>query len=342
MLSQNFINKHLKKLSPLSIILSPISLIWAAVQVLRRRNSRRHNPYKADVKVISVGNITSGGSGKTPFTIFLAKHLTNLGKKVAISHRGYKGDYENENKIISDHSGLLPAAQNAGDEAVLIAQNLPGISVCVGKNREISIRMLCRHVPDLDIVILDDSFQNLKVYHDLDFVIFKMPDPIGNGLCIPAGFLREPLSALKFADLIIINGKGELPRSFDSLKSDFIRGDYQFQGFFLSNKAKLNSELLRKSKIGIVSGIAEPQSLENTLKKNGFSWLFHLKFPDHHSYQKNSDLLLIKKFARMHQIDYLITTEKDYVKLRYCHLNLKICTLRIEFLPDHPFKIDLS
>ena len=155
----------------------------------------------------------SGGTGKTPFTIFLAKYLQQKGFKIAVSHRGYKGDFENTNILISDAHKVFEEAKNAGDESYLLALKLNGIPVIVGSNRQISIRILEKRYPELDYIILDDSFQKHSIKKDFEFVIFKSTIGIGNGFVLPAGFLRESLKALKFADYFVINGRKniELP-----------------------------------------------------------------------------------------------------------------------------------
>lgn len=303
------------------------------MQKNRRRRYHRHPGKKAEVKIISIGNITSGGSGKTPFTIFLANYLQNKGKKIAVSHRGYKGSYEYDNRIISDRTSCLPAAQNAGDEAQLLAEKLPGIPVCTGKDRWKSIELLCKTFPDLDIIILDDSYQHLQVQHDLDIVIFKMPRPLGNGLLLPAGILREPLSALHDADIIIINGEGEIPHFVNKFAAQVFQGKYHNAGFFLNNQRPVDINKLKKSKLGIVSGIAQPQSLEASIIQQHLNWEFHLKFADHYDYT-NEDKLQIDRVCRQHQVQYLITTEKDYTKLKELNLKTPAAVFRIEFQID--------
>ncbi|MBC8384473.1 MAG: tetraacyldisaccharide 4'-kinase, partial [Candidatus Cloacimonetes bacterium] len=148
---QNFIEKHLYHRSLISYLLYPISLKYGFFQWLRRK-VYEHFPslsYQSKIKIISVGNIVSGGSGKTPFTIFLAKHLSEKGYNIAVSHRGYKGKFENRNKLISDENVVLDFAKEAGDEAFLLAQKLEHIPVIVGKNRQLSIKILEKEAPDI-------------------------------------------------------------------------------------------------------------------------------------------------------------------------------------------------
>lgn len=340
MTHQDFIRRHLLNRSILSIILSPLSLINAIIQKLRREWYHHYKAKKADVKIISIGNITAGGSGKTPFTIWLAKHLVGQGKKLAVSHRGYKGEFENNNTLISDRDNVLSSAASAGDEAQLLAEKLPGIPVCAGKNRWQSIQMLCRAYPDLDIIILDDSFQHLKVKHDVDIVIFKTAEPLGNGFLLPAGILREPLSAINDADLIILNGEGNIPQYFRNYNKEIRQGNYRVDGIYLNNYTRIEVSVLKTRKLGIISGIADPASLETTISNLQINWQFHLKFPDHYHFAKDSANRLIENQIKDGQIEYLLTTEKDYTKLKHLAISVPIAVLRIEFylmndeLPD--------
>ena len=212
--TSSLVQKHLIKRSVLSYLLYPLSVPNYLVQVLRRKYIKAL-PSNGRAKILSVGNIVCGGSGKTPVTIALAKALAARGFRVAVSHRGYKGQLENRPQLISDRKGLisgLPGSgespyELAGDEAMLLAKELKGIPVVVGKARRQAIRIVNTHFPDTDIIILDDSFQHLKVKHDADVIVFSDEVGIGNGFLLPAGYLREPLSSIKPEHIVIINCK---------------------------------------------------------------------------------------------------------------------------------------
>jgi tetraacyldisaccharide 4'-kinase len=199
MQTQNLIQRHLLRRSILSYLLFSFSVLNAFLQIMHRKYYQWFPSRRKQFKplVISIGNIVSGGSGKTPFTLFLAGILQKQGFKLAVSHRGYKGAFERENRLISNRTQVLTDAPFAGDEAYLLAEKLSGIPVVVGKNRSVSLQILQQNYPDLDIVLLDDSFQHLQVAHDLEIVLFQASVGLGNGFLLPAGFLREPVSALK-------------------------------------------------------------------------------------------------------------------------------------------------
>jgi len=330
---QNFIERHLKRKSLLSMTLYPLSLIFTLIQVFRRKLYKFRKVYHSNLKVISVGNITAGGTGKTPFTIFLAQKMKAAGIKVAVSHRGYKGNFENENQIISDNDGLKAEAFDAGDEALLLAEKLIGIPVIAGKNRTKSLQILTSEFPELEVVILDDSFQHLKVKHDHDFVIFNQAGGIGNGFLLPAGILREPLSALKYADTIIYNGEGDIPQYLNKYQTRVLQGHYLPSGLFINNETEIDINQIKKAKLMLASGIGNPASFENTLHEMGLKWLEHIIYPDHYHYDQTV-ILKLNEQLKLNKPDYLLTTEKDYTKLRKAEIRCPIVVLRIKFQLD--------
>jgi len=325
---QKIIENNLYKKSLLSFLLLPMSAVYSLIVILRRK---LHSAgYRSRCKIISVGNIVSGGSGKTPVTIFLAKHLQKQGKKVAVSHRGYKGEFEYDNKLISDESEIFNFARNAGDEAFLLASKLPGIPVITGKNRKLSIRILEEKFPDLQYIILDDSFQHLKVKHDLDFVVFNAISGIGNGFVLPAGILREPLSALKYSDYIVFNGKGEISEKLQKHKKPILKGGYEIKQFSDVDGKSINPE----GKLALLSGIGQPRSFENTIRKAELNFVKHFQFVDHYNYTID-DVKQISSQIKQLKIDHLLTTEKDFAKLQFIKHDLPLVIVEIEFILEN-------
>lgn len=256
-----------------------------------------------------------GGNGKTPFTILLAEALGNRGMKVAVSHRGYKGAYEHKTLLISDEKSVLEDAQHAGDEPLLIAENLPGIPVIIGKDRSASIRYLDAVIFP-DVIILDDSFQHLKVKHDFDFVLLNANTPFGNGFIVPAGTLREPVGALKYADCVVMNDIRD-----ERIISSTIQ-TINKNKTVISTKYKIESVIDYQSgeevsvngmkNVVLISGIGNPASFEGSIRDLGMSVITHYTFPDHHEYDPVKD---IQPIIDKHNDVVIITTEKDFVKL---------------------------
>jgi len=338
-----YLVEKLNKKSFLSFILYPFSLFFAFIVCCRRLvyTIIPSFSYKSKAKIISIGNITSGGSGKTPYVLYLAKQLSKK-HKIAIVLRGYKGNLERENVIVTTEF-----IKDAGDEATLYVQKLPNIPVCVGKNRVKSIKLLEKKIPDLEIILLDDAFQNLNVHQDTRICVFNANNPISNGLCLPAGLLREPLKNLKYADTFVIIGENyNFQKKLEKFNKPITVGYYIIskiviatpfvdnnkennQHFENVEEKKISINTLMNKKIILLSGIGNPKSFEHTINKAGLTFLKHIKLPDHFCYtQKFLDSLnnIPKK-----KYDFIITTEKDYTKIKKLKTTFPLLVVHIEF-----------
>jgi tetraacyldisaccharide 4'-kinase len=268
-------------------------------------------------KVISVGNITLGGTGKTPLVEVLVHVFSTLGKKTAILSRGYG----RRPKSISIGDSKT-SFRKIGDEPAMLARKLKETLVLVGPNRfEAGMEALKNF--HLDAFILDDGFQHLQLERDLDIVLIDATDPFGGRYLIPRGFLREPVKNLSRADLFLITRSdevGSIEEIYHTLRAlnphaPIWTGFYQpstLRKFQDSLEVKLPSLTARK--ILAFSGIGNPSSFLNSLRKVGLSPLRFLEFPDHHPYSVR-ELKRIEDLALTLQVDYVITTEKDEVRM---------------------------
>ncbi|MCB5246904.1 MAG: tetraacyldisaccharide 4'-kinase [Candidatus Cloacimonetes bacterium] len=333
---QNLIHRHLKRRSPLSDLLSPLGQLNAFLQIQRRK---RLSPkaWHPPCPVISIGNIVSGGSGKTPFTIYLAGLLGASGCKVAISHRGYKGRLENTPTLISDRERILFGATDAGDEALLIAKRLPGIPVAVGKQRVAAVSLLLAKYPDLDVLLLDDAFQHLGIARDLDIVCFDADLGCGNGRLIPAGYLREPVSALASASLLVVtnkhasSGSETIAGCWDAFAKPVFHCRLQARDGMDAEGRSVELGSLAGKKLLLISGIADPDSFENSVKALGLSWLHHFRYPDHYTFRESMEAQRIAQIAAKYSADILLCTEKDLAKLAsHAELRDKLLALRMD------------
>ena len=327
------IQKHLLKKSVLSMVLYPLGYAYAALQNLRRKHFYKQ-PYKASCYVISIGNIVSGGSGKTPLTIAIARMLQEKGIRVGVSHRGYKGNFENKTKLISNSSKVLFSAEDAGDEAYLIAAALPGIPVVVGRKRIPALKLLLSSYPATQVLLMDDAFQHIKVFRNLNIVAFSAETGLGNGFVLPAGYLRESLAALSENDIAVIYRKnsiqkalpweGELAKQVKLILHSYSSATYCHDpsGF---KQTVLN---LVNKRIILVSGIAHPDSFENMVKELGLSYSRHFAYPDHYGFRKES---VIEDWLQ-EMPDVILCTQKDIMKLaKYPEIASRLRALVLDY-----------
>jgi tetraacyldisaccharide 4'-kinase len=282
-------------------------------------------------KVISIGNITVGGVGKTPMTQWLAARLRDAGHRVAVVSRGYGGGAEKRSGVVSDGRKMLMDPEMAGDEPYMTAARLPGVPVLVGRDRCASgLRAVSRF--DCGVVLLDDGFQHLKLERDLDLVLMDAARPLGNGRLLPRGPLREPPGALSRAHGIVLTRCDEA-RSFPAIVDRYAPGTPVFKSvhtpyphLFLpagraparfaetvTNPAETLSALRGRRVMGF-SGIARNDAFEKTLRRLAVETVGFMGFSDHHRYA-GADLRAVLKTAEDRSADLLATTEKDWVRL---------------------------
>ncbi|MHB8482365.1 MAG: tetraacyldisaccharide 4'-kinase [Nitrospiria bacterium] len=303
--------------------------------------------YVLPKRVISVGNITVGGTGKTPTVLALARFFNENGMKVAILSRGYGRKNNRAVLIVSDGHHLLSSPSAAGEEAYFLAKELKGVIVAVGKNRYKTGRILLTRYK-IDLFILDDGYQHLKLRRDTNILLLDSNSPFSNRFLLPRGGLREPLSSIKRASLILLiskdkNDKKATPilneRPFNTIpKYDVHLAPKSFYNPLTSEEYKIEKVYGKTSLI--VSGIANPKSFRTMVERCQVQVIRELVFPDHHFYQPH-DIEAIEDIARSRKVDFIITTDKDAVKLTpYLKNEIPMIILKLEFEagPDFPWQ----
>ena len=277
-------------------------------------------PKKLNAKVISVGNITLGGTGKTPFVLYLASELKKTGENIAILTRGYKRESKKQLDLLGEKSNL--SWKEAGDEPYLLAQELLSVPVIVNKNRFKAGTLALRKYRS-EIFLLDDGFQHWKLARDLDIVIIDSFNPFGGEKLFPAGYLREPVSSLKRADILVLNksdcaiNKKNILNVLNRYNPCALVVESVYQVVSINNlldNSSMEIESVKGKKALAFSGIANHISFEKSLEGIGIKKLKHLKFPDHYPYQEN-DLEKIENEAISLGADFILTTEKDMIRI---------------------------
>jgi tetraacyldisaccharide 4'-kinase len=340
------------------IATTPLAVAYSGILATRSMWWRRV-ARDAPLPTISVGNLTVGGNAKTPFTLFLAARLQERGLRIGIVSRGYGGRGSRRAGLVSDGERLLMTARAAGDEPVMLAKSFNG-PVAVARRRIAAIELLANRRL-ADAVVLDDGFQHLRLRRDLDLLLISQAHGVGNGWVLPAGPMREPLSAIRRADAVVLVGISETAAGTNgfpsedhlvacsehlrqagtpaSLLNDLIgdklvlRAWLQPSGLIRSEGGQwraenLTDQALAGRRVAAVSGVANPSGFHQMVRRLGAGVVHTLDYPDHHDYRAQ-DWQNILRAAQ--QADMLITTEKDLVKLeRFPAGGLPVYALRLK------------
>ncbi len=303
-------------LEPLRFILFLLSLIYGSAVRLLILFYRLKPAPKLGCKVISVGNITLGGTGKTTLVEFVAKYLKQNGHKVAVISRGYK-------KPVTPCPSLVTSYESMGDEPYMLLKRLGGIPVIVDSDRVRGVNYAIRNY-GIDTVILDDGFQQWKIKKDLEIVAIDAGQAFGNRHLIPRGILREPLSSLKRADIFVLT-KTDISPDVKGIK--YFLGKINPRALIVESIHRpvalcgigkdaqtMDLEKLKGKNTALFSGIGEPGSFEKMAEGLGFKIGLSIKFPDHHPYSEK-DLQKIITESEKKNIEVIVTTEKDAVRL---------------------------
>ncbi|MBI1389902.1 MAG: tetraacyldisaccharide 4'-kinase [bacterium] len=293
----------------------PASWLYGAGAKARRSRYERGaaKPERLPAPVVSIGNLTVGGVGKTPFTLFLAAALREMGYRPGVLMRGYRRR-SNDSLIVTPESFDPSRSIDYGDEASMIA-HIGGVPIGVDANRSRAGARLINEC-GVDMLLLDDGFQHIQLHRDLDFVLLDGENPFGNGRCLPHGPLREPIEALRGADALIVRGE-RLQARIDSPASCF-SGGLRWTGIvalsaWLARRWDETRSLqaLQESDWTLVSGVGDPGRLERQAADYGARLARHVQFADHHWFERDE----IEAVLRGAQTNLILMTEKDAARL---------------------------
>lgn len=294
--------------------------LWAEKIGWRKR-------YHLPVPVIAIGNLSSGGTGKTPMAAYLASGLQQQGKRVVVLSRGHGGTNESrrEARIVSDGKNLLLPPEEAGDEPVLLARLLPGIPVIVCRDRRVSGRLAVERF-EPDVIVLDDALQYWQLHRDLDIVLLDARRPFENGYVLPRGLLREPPSHLQRAGIIVLTradraDPGALAASREEIRNlsseaTLLNANHALDGWIRSieNLPRTLGYLTGSSALAF-SGIADGEAFLESIRREGVQPIRHHDFGDHHGYTREDVEALVAETQSLGNTAVAVTTEKDLVKV---------------------------
>ncbi len=332
----------------------PFSLPYAGGMKLRALAygkgilSRRKLP----CPVISVGNITMGGTGKTPHVIAVSKWLREQGIRPAVCTRGYGGKAGKGPLVVSNGERICATVSEAGDEPVMMAERLRGVVVIAGSDRCLGGTFAIERF-GVQAIVLDDGFQHLRLERDVDLVLLSAQSPFGTGRVFPGGDLREPLSALSRSSALVLTGVEKLSLADQEIIKCRVQETVPGKPVFLSRVRptvfsclgtgrQVSPSQVRKSKVVAFCAIGSPEGFFHTIKGMGMTLLETMSFPDHYRYT-SGDLVSLFKKAEEAGADALVTTAKDGVKLKavlssgvngYRGPKIPIWQLEIEADPD--------
>ncbi len=282
-------------------------------------------------KVISIGNIAVGGTGKTPMTIYLAEKIAGLGYKVVVVSRGYKGKIEKKGGIVSDGKDILVGPDFSGDEPFLMAAKLKDIPVIVGQNRYDAGLLATRNF-NPEIILLDDGFQHRELFRDIDLLLLDSKRPFGNFHLIPRGILREPTASIKRADAFILtrsySDNAEARNTISAVSNNQPVFDADNTSYFFKvikggvsnpvsnfrDELSVDFSSLAGKKVVAFSGIAGNGHFRKTIEEYKCDLLEFFDFPDHYRYTPG-DIQRISKSVTDRTADLVMTTEKDFARM---------------------------
>jgi tetraacyldisaccharide 4'-kinase len=308
-------------LSPGMIPLAGLSYLYGLAVRIRTRVYENRKKEELPGFVLSIGNLTVGGTGKTPAAAMIADWALQEGYRPAILSRGYGSKHGRRTFEVSDGRHLLATPAKAGDEAYLLARNLQGIPVILSKARYEAGLLAHKHHGS-NFFILDDGYQHIRLKRDLDLVLLDATSPFGNMHLLPRGPLREPVENLRRADVFILTrtGYGTNLILMNYLKKKFggrpaFQSEHVPEHLVLPNLGRTQGpDFIRGKRVVGFAGIAKPEVFRETLARLGAEITHFRSSRDHHVFLESEIQNLVAESRRL-RADLLITTEKDYVRL---------------------------
>ena len=320
-----------------SFVLPPLSILYGAVTRTRLSLYRRgtFQTTKLDRPVISVGNITTGGTGKTPLVEWVAKTIASHGKKVCILTRGYGRKDPHVQVIVSDGYGVLASPAEAGDEPYLLATKLTGQAAVISSADRIAAGREAIKDFGTECFVLDDGFQHLRLARDLNIVTIDATNPWGGGSLLPYGRLREKPEGLSRADCVVITRCDQVD-SVDALRDEILRlaGERpifksEMRAVRVSSLKNPSQTLSPPARIAAFCAVGNPYSFFENVRRMGFEIGLQKSFPDHHVYTQD-EIDSLAQAANEAGATSLITTAKDAVKLRTLSFSIPCHVLELE------------
>ncbi|MDX6405636.1 MAG: tetraacyldisaccharide 4-kinase [Blastocatellia bacterium] len=336
--------------SAVTFALTPLGSLYGVAMKIRRAlyQSGRFRVHELGKSVISVGNLTTGGTGKTPLVEWIAKELAQTGHRPCILTRGYARRNAGNRVIVSDGNEVMADAARAGDEPLLLAENLKGLAAVISDADRISAAHWAIQNLQSDVFVLDDGFQHLRVARQLNIVTIDATNPWGNGKLIPAGVLRESPFELARADCIVIT-RADDPNQTEALQRE-INAQSKGRPIFHSRmrlsgvravpfgQPSIAVEQIGGLRVAAFCALGNPESFFALLRRNGYQLAHTQVFRDHHSYTQ-SDIDQLVREAIAHGAQILLTTAKDEVKLRSLEFELPCYTADIEIEIENQEKL---
>lgn len=328
----------------MSLALAPLGLIYGALVRTRMRLYRSGllKTESAGVPVISVGNITAGGTGKTPLVEWAARAVAEGGRRACVLTRGYGRSDEARRVIVSDGERVLACVEESGDEPLLLAESLVGAASVVCDRDRVSAARWARAELGAEVFVLDDGFQHLRLARDLDIVTLDATAPWGGGHMLPRGRLREPREGLARAGCIVIT-RADLSNDLESLRAEVAqltggrapvitscvktRRVTPLGSSRVSSELKLEGDTVPRH-VGAFCAVGNPRAFLEHLRRDGFELCYTRAFTDHHVFTQ-TDLDALARESERRGARALLTTAKDAVKLRGFELPLACYVVEI-------------